>query len=303
MDWALPLSSSANGWECDESGSLHGEMLMALALSHIINDAWLDAEALHERYCAAQPFPHLCLPDFIRPEMLETVWQEFPDLTALNADKVQFHDERQIKRASLGMGPLSPAAFELVAKLNSDVFLRYLQQLTDIDETLISDPYLAGGGYHETQRGGLLKIHADFNKHPQLQLDRRLNLLIYLNKDWQPQWGGGLQLYRDDMSGPVAEIPPDFNTAVIFSTTSSSYHGHPDALQCPEDRARRSLALDYFSTGRPMQESGVKHTTLFKPRKGEVFDQGRNFGDTLIDWCPPILLRHAKRLLTRKGFR
>jgi len=118
----------------------------------------------------------------------------------------------------------------------------WLDELSGKEEPLIFDSYLSGGGYHEIKHGGLLKIHADYNKHPKLNLDRKLNLIIYLNKDWKEEWGGGLQLFSESMKNPARVISPKFNTAVFFSTTSFTFHGHPDLLSCPEDRSRRSLA-------------------------------------------------------------
>lgn len=96
--------------------------------------------------------------------------------------------------------------------------MKYLDKLTGFDEKLISDPYFNGGGYHEIKRSGLLKVHADFNKHPDFDIDRRLNLLIYLNDNWQEDWGEELELYdENDMSNPIQKIAPIFNRCVIFT--------------------------------------------------------------------------------------
>jgi hypothetical protein len=196
------------------------------------------------------------------------------------------------------MHHLTPAALHLNSYLQSDLFLEWLNTLTGIEEPLISDPYLAGGGYHEIKRGGLLKVHADFNKHPKLDLDRRLNMLIYLNKDWEQSWGGELQLFDDVMSRPVQKILPSFNTAVIFTTTSFTYHGHPDPLNCPEERSRRSLAYYYFSTGRPDHEvSKEKHSTLFKELEGEKFQEKTSSSISVKDFLPPIAIKAVKKLL------
>jgi Rps23 Pro-64 3,4-dihydroxylase Tpa1-like proline 4-hydroxylase len=241
-------------------------------LSEVINQKWLDPRPLKDHYASATPFPHIVMEDFIKEDLLDGVVLEFPDLAQVKSAVKQFDDARQIKLASKGMQALSPSALHITSYLQSDLFLEWLNALTGIQEPLISDPYLSGGGYHEIKNGGLLKIHADFNKHPRLNLDRRLNLLLYLNKDWDEEWGGALQLFDESMERPIQIIPPRFNTAVIFSTTSYTYHGHPDPLKCPKNRSRRSLAYYYFSIGRPNNEvSSEKHSTLFKERKGEAF--------------------------------
>jgi hypothetical protein len=201
-------------------------------------------------------------------------------------------------KAGTGMGVLSRQAIHLNSYLQSDLFMYWLNQLTGIIEPLIADPYLSGGGYHEIKRGGFLKVHADFNKHPKLDLDRRLNLLIYLNEDWKEEWGGALQLFNDNMDKAVQEVLPIFNTAVIFTTTSFTYHGHPDPLNCPETRSRRSLAYYYFSIGRPASEvSKEVHDTLFKERKGETFESDYTFKSFAKDITPPIMIKAVKRLL------
>lgn len=243
-----------------------------MQLSDVVNQQWLNAKSLSKQYAQAAPFSHIVLKDFLKPELLAAVADEFPDLAKEGRAAKHFDDDRQVKYASKGMRLLTPSALHLNGYLQSDLFLQWLSTLTGVSEPLIADPYLAGGGYHEIKRGGLLKVHADFNKHPKLDLDRRLNMLIYLNQDWDPSWGGGLQLFDETMSTPITSVSPHFNTAVIFTTTSFTYHGHPDPLQCPEQRSRRSLAYYYFSTGRPQSEvSQSRHSTLFKERDGEVF--------------------------------
>ena len=90
-------------------------------------------------------------------------------------------------------------------------------------------------------------MHADFNKHPLLNLDRRVNLLLYLNKNWKKEWGGNLELYsKGDLKNPAIEIEPLYDRCVIFNTTSSTYHGHPKKLSCLNNIIRKSIALYIF---------------------------------------------------------
>ena len=271
-----------------------------MKLNDVINEQWLDAGSLTKQYCDAAPYPHIVFDNFIKEDLLEQVSAEFPDLSKLKDTVIQYNNNKEIKLAGKGMQVLSPSALELNTYLQSDLMMNWLNKLTGIEEPLISDPYLSGGGYHEIKTGGLLKVHADFNKHPKLDLDRRLNLLIYLNKDWKDEWGGALQLFEQDMGRARQNLYPRFNTAVIFSTTSYTYHGHPDPLQCPEDRSRRSLAYYYFSTGRPQNEiSSEEHSTLFKERVGETFKSNINLKSILRDITPPIIVKAAKRVLSR----
>lgn len=266
-------------------------------LEKILNPRWLDPSKLSNQYQSSNPFPHIVMNDFLDVDLLERVESEFPDLTSLGDHKIEFSNSAETKYASKGMYPLSPAAFELVSKLNSDVFLRYLQLITGIEETLISDPYLAGGGYHEIKKGGFLKIHADFNKHPEINLDRRLNLIIYLNKDWGNDWGGGLELFGRDMKSPIVTVVPKFNTAILFTTTSSTFHGHPDPLACPQERSRKSLALYYFSSAAEEESDLKTHPTLFQERPGEKFAKSYKYRRLISGLVPLGVKSLVKRLL------
>jgi hypothetical protein len=138
----------------------------------------------------------------------------------------------------------------------------------------------------------MLKVHADFNRHTRLQLDRRLNLLCYLNRDWREEYGGHLELWDREMKACVKRILPVFNRCVVFSTTDFSYHGHPDPLNCPKGWSRKSLALYYYTNGRPLDERSGQHSTLFQLRPGETVEH-RRYGrkDLVRDCVPPILWR------------
>jgi hypothetical protein len=266
-----------------------------MKIEDYISPEWLRPNEFSVQYQNAVPFPHIKFTNFIKEDLLEQVLAEFPNLEKIGVEAIRFSNSREVKFASKGMAPLSKSTFELVSFLNSDIFLQYLQELSGINEPLLSDPYLAGGGYHEIKKGGFLKVHADFNKHPKLNLDRRLNLIIYLNKNWKPQWGGGLQLFDDEMTGPKVSIIPDFNTAILFSTRSDTFHGHPDALDCPPDRSRKSLALYYFSTGRPPSEIGGAHSTIFKERQEDNFEADLRLSRFVSNVVPPFIIKFVKR--------
>ena len=229
---------------------------------------------------------------------MESVLDEFPDLSQLKESVSNYNSGTELKYASEGMGPLSDSAFTLTSYINSGVMMDWLSDVTGINDSLISDPYLRGGGYHEIKRGGFLKVHADFNKHERYFIDRRLNLLIYLNKSWDRSWGGGLQFFDRSMRRSLKTIYPDFNTAVLFTTTSETLHGHPDPLTCPVDRSGKSLAYYFYSAGEGLLGTESKrHTTLFYPRQGESLQAGtRNVRAKINDFIPPILSRAIRRL-------
>lgn len=223
-------------------------------------------------YAAAQPFPHAVFDEFFDPVMLSTVAEEFPDLSRDPRSK-GYDDPNQIKFASKGTEQFPALTSQLMAYLNSAPFLDFLGTLTGIDG-LLADPTFEGGGLHEIRRGGFLKVHADFDRHRATGQLRRLNALIYLNRDWEEAYGGQLELWDRDMRRCVQKISPVFNRMVVFTTDDYSYHGHPDPLSCPKDRCRRSLALYYYTPALTRADdsrgtsSAAGHSTLFRDRPG-----------------------------------
>ncbi len=254
-------------------------------------------------YRENEPFPNIHFEQFFNPEMLEAVLNEFEDLD--QGDNIHFNSPNEIKLASKGEARFGPLTKSFVHYLNSEPFIQFLQELTGIEETLIPDPYLEGGGYHQTKPGGFLKIHADFNKHKLTKLDRRLNILIYLNKDWKDEYGGHFELWDREMKQCIKKIRPDFNTLAMFSTTDFSYHGLPNPLTCPPDRSRKSIALYYYSNGRPAREinKGLEdHNTLFVERKGmemdkkmKQYNQVQYVKNIIREILPPVIFRWFKR--------
>jgi hypothetical protein len=220
----------------------------------------------HDRYVSAQPFPHVALQDLVPRDALGPVIAEFPVPGGLPGKSNDKPYEK--KRAYRDEATLGPHTRQLISQLNSSVFVKFLEALTGIPG-LVPDPHLAGGGLHQIERGGFLGVHADFNKLGRVGLDRRLNLLLYLNDGWDDSWGGHLELWSRDMARCEARIAPVLGTSVIFSTTSDSFHGHPEPLTCPPDRTRMSLALYYYSNGRPEAEANPRHSTLWQRRPGE----------------------------------
>ena len=257
---------------------------------------------LQEQYLAAAPFPHIVIDNFFNPCMLQRVLEEFPDLKSIEAAH-SYDKQTEVKFASSrGEFHQGPQTRDFLRYLNSSTFIDFLQALTSVKEPLIPDPHFVGGGLHEIKPGGFLKIHADFCRHGETSLDRRLNLLVYLNHDWQEDFGGHLELWDDSMTTSEQKILPLFNRMVVFSTTDYAYHGHPERLTCPADRSRKSLALYYYSNGRPEWEvrpSYHNQSTLFKRRPGEQFSLNDFTGKSkrlVKAITPPVLFDMVKRL-------
>jgi hypothetical protein len=247
-------------------------------------------------YRRAKPFPHIVFDDFFDNAILDKVLEEFPKPGAIRWQ--EFDNKHEIKLASALEASFGPATRLLMYHLNSKTFLDFLSRVTGI-ENLISDPGFEGGGLHQIVPGGKLGVHADFNKHRDFGLDRRLNLLVYLNKNWHEDYGGHLQLWDRDMRVCEAKVLPLFNRVMIFGTTDYTYHGHPDPLRCPEGMTRKSLALYYFSNGRPVEESSEAHSTLFRARNENEFRLSlkQRIRHVASDLLPPVISRQLRRLI------
>jgi hypothetical protein len=223
-------------------------------------------------YRDGDPFPHIVLDDFLPTDVLRGVLAEFPDPDDLLWR--QFDSNHELKLATEDPETIPPYARHVLSQFNSAAMVEFLEALTGM-EGIIPDPHYWGGGLHQIERGGRLDVHTDFNWHKRLLLDRRINVLLYLNEGWRPEWGGALELWNRDMSECGQRILPIANRLVVFNTTDYSYHGHPEPLACPAGRTRRSLALYYYTNGRPDFEVSPLRSTRFTPRPGEVWLRGK----------------------------
>ena len=256
----------------------------------------LNANKYKTQYKKNTPFPHIVFDDFMPSQIIERLIKEFP--TAENLE-IEYSRKRESQKRLFNPEGLSSTYIRsLFHSLNSQPFLSFLEDLTGIDG-LLPDPYFLGGGLHETKSGGYLGIHADFNVHEKLRLKRRINLLIYLNKEWQGTYGGNLELWDTKMTAKQKDIPPTFNRAVIFNTDSNSFHGHPEPLNTPSNISRRSLALYYYTASDRLLYETKRHTTVFKARKGTNDAKGDFFHrmmETIRDFIPPAVSRLIKRI-------
>lgn len=225
--------------------------------------------AVHERNLASESnayrnapvFPHIAFDNFIDPQAIRQAVNDFPPIR----DEGWIHYVHvNEKKGGLNKRDLLPASIlSIIDEFNSPRFTAWLSQLTGIPG-LVPDPDLEGGGIHQIERGGFLNIHADFTAHPHKRMwRRRVNVLLYLNDNWQEEFGGHLELWEKDMSKAFKRVLPVLNRCVIFNTDFDSYHGHPHALTCPDGVTRKSIALYYFTEE---SEAPRKAATNYKAR-------------------------------------
>lgn len=247
-----------------------------------------------QAYQSAAPFPHIYLDDVFPAATLDAIAAEFP--APGGVDWIRFNDHNQVKLASNDDRHFGPTTRAFLHHLNGSAFLRFLEGLTGID-ALVADAHLAGGGMHQIQRGGKLDVHIDFNQHEILGLERRINVLVFLNRDWDEAYGGHLEFWDPDVTTCEQKILPVFNRMAIFSTSEISRHGHPEPLTCPPDRTRKSIATYYYTNTGGAVTGGQDdyHNTLFRKRPGDKEPQDtRAFFRRLV---PPILLDMKNTLL------
>lgn len=211
-------------------------------------------------YAAAQPFPHIVVDNVLQPEAFTAAVKEFPSIRD-EFWKGYLH-VNEAKYSNTEPDTWSPALREAAQALTSPEFVGYLEDLTGISG-LLPDWSMDGGGLHQTLRGGHLNIHTDFSTHhDHPNWARRVNVLLYLNEEWHDEWGGKLELWDQDMTACRGTVTPQGNRMLVFTTSDLSYHGHPDGLTCPEDVARRSIALYYFTE----EEQTVRRSTHYRAR-------------------------------------
>ena len=231
--------------------------------------AWSD---LKRGYLGAKPYHHAVIDDFFKPDVARQLSDDFPDY----ADPVwrPYNNAIENKKLLNHWDKFPSMTYQVVSYLNSPQFIENLTQLTSIPD-LQNDMGLSGGGWHAHSNEGKLNVHLDYSLHPKLQLERRLNLIVYLTPDWESEWGGALQLWSHDAEANKpkqceAAVDCLFNRAVLFDTTMNSWHGLPEKLRCPDVVIRRSLAVYYLTPPRVGASSRGK--ALFAPHGEQAND-------------------------------
>jgi hypothetical protein len=211
-------------------------------------------------YRDADPYPHAVIDDFLPPAAAEQALREFPSPASAGWTHWAHVNESKLGKTDRRLFP--PAIGAIVDELQSRRFVEVLTRLTGIDG-LFPDDRLEGSGIHQSVRGGFLNVHADFTVHPHhADWQRRVNVLVYLNKDWRDEYRGHLELWDRSMSRCVRKVAPTFNRCVIFTTGADAYHGHPDPLATPDGMTRKSLAVYFFSRA----PRAAARATAYRPR-------------------------------------
>lgn len=225
---------------------------------------------LHSQFQSGEPFEHVVIDDFFRPEIAAGLAEEFPDY---HSPVWNAHYANAIEnKKACNIWDRFPSLTYRVFHFLCQEFCSIIQIITGA--SIQADVGLHGGGWHAHSRAGQLNLHLDYSLHPKLQLERRYNLIVYISPNWQNDWGGGLEFWTHGDDGRPKEksksVENKFNRAVLFDTTQNSWHGLPQGLSCPGNIMRQSLAVYYVAEPRP--HANPRERALFSPREDQIHD-------------------------------
>jgi len=223
---------------------------------------------LKNEYQLKKPFRYVVFEDFFPKEIAEQILKEYPTISNGEWDGTTYLDQKnKFQKTKFEKESVIDTVFD---ELNSVEFLSWLQDLTEIEENLIGDDDLFGGGLHQSINGAFLNVHVDYNINPKTKFHRRLNVLVYMNKDWEDEYEGCLELWdlTEEKKELLEKIAPTFNRCVIFETNEISFHGHPKQLNTPKNINRKSIATYYYTKNRPKSEIAEEHNTIYVNTEG-----------------------------------
>jgi Rps23 Pro-64 3,4-dihydroxylase Tpa1-like proline 4-hydroxylase len=228
----------------------------------------IDRESLRRQFQNAKPVPWFKIDNFLRQDFADRCLSAFPTYEQVQTMGKTFSNinekgKFQVTDSTKFPDPLA-SLNELLASRD---FLELMEYVTGMP-SLLADEQLVGGGLHSTGPRGHLDVHLDFNYIKERDLHRRLNILVYLNKDWQQDWGGEFELWDEDVQVCHQKFLPIFNRCVVFNTNDVSFHG-VNAVKCPPGESRKSFAAYYYTKEAPPHWNGQAHSTIFKARPGE----------------------------------
>lgn len=217
----------------------------------------------------SKPFKHLILDNFLPKDLAIQAMDSFPSEKSTKWETTNDEDiEIKLRSKWQSEFDVPENIIEVIRILNSSILLKTMGDRMKIKK-LIPDPYFTGGGLNVTRRSGLLDVHVDGNYHDATSLNRRVNIIIYLNPKWKDTWGGELGLYDSNGEKCIKKISPIFNRCIIFDSHDSSFHGLPNPLNFPKNELRKSIILYYYThASRPKGQVRIKdpHSALWKKR-------------------------------------
>jgi hypothetical protein len=250
-------------------------------------------EELRNGYRNALPFPHVVIDDLFSPDVLDPLLAEMAAMASKHWRLVYTASKERMRRMRSGV-ELGAAGAQLVGLLHSASFLYLLSEITGIWQ-LLPDPYLQGAGYAQMQPGDFFNIHSDRNIAYETGLNRRLAMIVFLNKSWDPKYNGQLELWNPEVTRCDVSIDPLYNRTVLFEVADPNYHGVPAPIACPPDRSRQSFIVYYHTVGIDGKLDVTPHSSIFAPN---FYRADRTMRSLAREVTPPVLLKVARKLVT-----
>lgn len=247
-------------------------------------------EDLRQEYLSGYPFPHLVLDNLFPTGSVDAVLSE---LSALSDDRWIRESRATLVKSNMRSAiDLGDDGFQFVSVLNSAGFLHFVSEISGV-KGLLPDPYLTGAGYTAMGEGGKFSVHADRNTDHYSGLERRLVMLIYLNKDWSTELGGQLELWSKDGLRFEKSIEPIFNRTVIFEIADDHFHAVRPVTNGSE-RARLAFMSYYHTVGRDV----VPHFSIYAP--GVFQEQPSLWKKIVKEALPPFVFRALKKMKPKR---
>ncbi|MDP4263023.1 MAG: 2OG-Fe(II) oxygenase [Bacteroidota bacterium] len=247
------------------------------------------SKELHIAFISNKPIHHLIIDNFLHKDIAGSIYAHFPPVEEM---KTHYKGLNEKKAEHSDFSKLHDSFEQLHKELSSPAFITWLQAITGIDFLETINDRL-GYGLHQGANHSFLDIHIDYNLHPIKKLHRKLNLIIFFNKQWEQGWGGHLELWDAEVKNCIQSIAPVFNRCVLFECSNISYHGY-SRINVPEGITRKSFYQYYFT---PVPDNISFHDTVFKPKPQESALK------KISTYTKDYAKNSAKRILLKLGWK
>ena len=235
---------------------------------------WQSVNAQISDYGSNPPFDFVVIDDFFQFDFALRLSEEFPKFESQIWHG--YNNPLEIKKICNNWNAFKENTYKAFFYLNSAEFLDFLSVHILSGNKVFADNGLHGGGLHIHKKGGKLNTHLDYSIHPKLKLQRKLNIIVYLNQNWKEEGGGALGFWGNESSEKpgdlITSVWSKFNRAVIFDTTQNSWHGLPNPLDCPSEETRKSMAAYFLCE--PSVSVDQRGKALFAPTPDQEGQQG-----------------------------
>jgi len=191
------------------------------------------------------PIKYKVVKNFLPTVLFEDLKRDYDE--SLMKDEWNMYDNPLEMKTSRNIISHLSSIKRLMSILNSEQFIKELRDYFNIEEEIEVDDDMYGAGFHNHIRGGHLCLHLDYEINPVSFKKRFINLILYLNDDWDETYNGATELWSDDCKKCDKLVYPESNKALFFRTDGSSWHGVTTPVSCPKTISRKTIAIYFVS--------------------------------------------------------